>query len=228
MIISHKHKFIFIKTQKTAGTSIEIALSDLCGPFDIITPISEKDELKRLELTGMQAQNYKIPLKKYSIRDHFRLILKGKRLEYFNHMNAEAIKKFIGTEVWDSYFKFTFERNPYDKIVSLYYYSTLAEQLTLTEFIQQKMFVNLRGFDQYSIDGDLVVDKIYRFEDLEESLSMLSKELRLDEAIKIPKYRAKGGYRKMNQNYKEILSKEDKGVLDNYFFREIEIMNYKF
>ena len=37
MIISHEHKFIFLKTRKTAGTSIELALSDLCGARDIIT-----------------------------------------------------------------------------------------------------------------------------------------------------------------------------------------------
>jgi hypothetical protein len=38
MIISHKHKFIFFKTKKTAGTSIEIALSKYRGPDDVITP----------------------------------------------------------------------------------------------------------------------------------------------------------------------------------------------
>ena len=32
MIVSHEHKFIFLKTKKTAGTSIELALSELCGP----------------------------------------------------------------------------------------------------------------------------------------------------------------------------------------------------
>ena len=58
MIISHKHQFIFIKTKKTAGTSIEIALSQFCGEKDIITTISEEDEQIRQELNFSSAQNY--------------------------------------------------------------------------------------------------------------------------------------------------------------------------
>jgi hypothetical protein len=38
MILSHEHKFIFLRTKKTAGTSIELALFELCGPNDVITP----------------------------------------------------------------------------------------------------------------------------------------------------------------------------------------------
>ena len=41
MIISHEHKFIFLKTKKTAGTAIEAALSELCGPSCVITPYRE-------------------------------------------------------------------------------------------------------------------------------------------------------------------------------------------
>ena len=37
MIISHKHKFIFVKTRKTAGTSVQEALERICGPDDIVT-----------------------------------------------------------------------------------------------------------------------------------------------------------------------------------------------
>ena len=62
MIISHEHKFIFLKTKKTAGTAIEAALSELCGPRDVITPYREESEADR---KGLPPQNYRIdhPLK---------------------------------------------------------------------------------------------------------------------------------------------------------------------
>lgn len=41
MILCHKYKFIFLKTKKTASTSIELLLSKICGKNDIITPVSE-------------------------------------------------------------------------------------------------------------------------------------------------------------------------------------------
>jgi hypothetical protein len=58
MIISHEHKFIFLKTKKTAGTSIELAVSQLCGPDDVITPLAMADEV--LRLGGRRAQNWQL------------------------------------------------------------------------------------------------------------------------------------------------------------------------
>ena len=41
VLISHKYRFIFIKTRKTAGTSVEIALSRFAGERDVITSITD-------------------------------------------------------------------------------------------------------------------------------------------------------------------------------------------
>jgi len=57
MILSVRHKFVFIKGMKVAGTSVEMALAPLCGPQDVITPISPIDELERMKRGG-RAQNY--------------------------------------------------------------------------------------------------------------------------------------------------------------------------
>ena len=58
MILSHEHKFIFLGTKKTAGTSIELALSELCGPDDVITPLTREDEARRAGRRG--AQNWRL------------------------------------------------------------------------------------------------------------------------------------------------------------------------
>ena len=113
MIISHKHKSIFIKTQKTAGTSFEIAFSEFCGSRDVITPISPEDEAFRKRLGYRGAQNYFVPMGKYSAHDWKNLVLKGKRREFRNHMGALAIKSLIDSQLWNDYYKFCFERNPW-------------------------------------------------------------------------------------------------------------------
>lgn len=79
MIISHKYRYIFLKTNKTAGTSVEIALSRFCGPDDIITPITPEDEEIRRELGYPGPQNYLIPFSRYELKDWARLLIKRQR-----------------------------------------------------------------------------------------------------------------------------------------------------
>ena len=120
MILSHKHKFIFLKTNKTAGTSVEIALSRFCGPDDIIAPISPKDEQKRSGLGYRGAQNYRAPYSDYGLTDWARLLLRGRPLpRFYNHMSAAELLQYIDRRVWDDYFTFCIERNPWDRLISL-------------------------------------------------------------------------------------------------------------
>jgi len=94
MIVSHKYKFIFIKTRKTAGTSIEVDLNRMLGPEDIATPIFPV-------IQGHTPQNYEF--KKY-----FGVVNR----KFKNHMSASDVRKLLGDEIWKEYFVFCVEREP--------------------------------------------------------------------------------------------------------------------
>jgi hypothetical protein len=229
MIISHKHRFIFIKTLKTAGTSIEIALSKFCGPDDVITPFEHEDELKRKQLGYRGPQNYKIPFRQYSLRDMAKAIYHGKRLAFHRHDRASVIRQYIEPEIWDSYFKFAFERNPWDKVISWYYWFYKNKpRPPISEFIQSGLANTVSGFDLYTSDSlsEIIVDRVFKFEHLQESMNELSDILNLDETPQLP--RAKGTYRKDNRDYHKILSQQDRDKIANVFAREIAHFNYQY
>jgi hypothetical protein len=52
MLLSRAHRFIFVRGRKVAGTSLEMALSTICGPDDIIPPMIPIDERKRQAANG--------------------------------------------------------------------------------------------------------------------------------------------------------------------------------
>ncbi len=107
MIVSHRHRFIFIKTRKTASTSVEIALSRHCGPDDVVTPITPEDEVLRARLGGLGPQNHEPP--DFPVRAA-------------NHSGCRAVGAAVGCAVWNDYFTFAVERNPWDAVVSSYHY----------------------------------------------------------------------------------------------------------
>ena len=68
MIISHEYKFIFIKTVKTAGTSIYHYLAPLCGPDDILSPIEHRLPLSERQQIE-EAFSFEIDLLGYRFKD---------------------------------------------------------------------------------------------------------------------------------------------------------------
>lgn len=95
-IISFRHGLIFIKTVKTAGTSIEVDLSRFVEHEAIVTPILPP-------VIGHEARNFAGPA--------------GQPF-YFNHQSASAIRDRLGIERFSQMTVFCVEREPVEKCIS--------------------------------------------------------------------------------------------------------------
>ena len=228
MILSHEHKFIFLRTKKTAGTSIELALSELCGPDDVITPLTREDEARRAGRRG--AQNWRL----HSWWKSPRLLksawfkFSAKDYGFYNHMKAEEMRAHIDPAVWRSYFKFAFERNPWDRQVSLYYhrYREENDRPDFATFIHKDKKAHINNFGVYSIDGNLAVDFLGRFETLEKDLRFALEHVGLSTAEALPD--AKTRFRPGSVPYRDHYDEETRNIVADWYASEIKLLGYEF
>ena len=226
MIISHKHKYIFIKVSKAAGTSAEIALSKYCGPDDIITPVSAIDEEKRVEFGGVGPQNFE--LKKIG---RVRALLHGRRGSRFrNHVSASDVRSHVGEGIWKTYFKFCVERNPWDRVVSSYFWKMQRQDdpMPFADFIRSEMIYSLKrnGYENYTVGGDIIVDRVLKFEDLQTEMNDVAGELGICKSLPLPftKHRT----RPAGRDYRDYYDDDDAKCVANIFENEIEHFGYTF
>ena len=230
MILSHKYKFIFIKTNKTAGTSVEIALSKFLGDDDVITPIVEEDEQTRSGLGYRGPQNYLAAAREYNLRGMASLVFKGKKQpRFYNHIPAWKVKARVDEQVWNDYYKFCFERNPWDRVISHYYWLYKSEpRPAIPKYLQSSDVRKLkrRGIELYTIDGQVAVDKVCRFESLAEELDVIRRQLGIPEELELP--HAKSKFRKDKRSYRDILDDEGRATIAELFSDEIAICGYEY
>ncbi|MBV7340105.1 hypothetical protein KFU94_70245 [Chloroflexi bacterium TSY] len=203
-----------------------LALSEYCGSEDLITPISPEDEIKRQELGFRGSQNYRIPLNKYSKQDILNLLFRRKRIYFCSHAAATFIMKYINPDIWNNYYKFCFERNPWDKVISYYYwrYRSKTPRPSISEFIQSGEANTVRGFNLYTFSGEIVVDTVYKYEELHYAMDDIYQRIGLGTKPSLP--HAKGHYRKDRRSYRDVLDERDKEKIAQDFAREIAYFNY--
>lgn len=231
-IISHKYQFIFLKTDKTAGTSIEMGLEPICGKGDICAPITVKKTARPGE-ESHSPRNYEgffVPcFKKTDIRyGSFTKELKRvmRRQKYTGHMTAREVKSRLSRNVWDSYFKFTIVRNPWDYAVSKFFFAQRHknERIPFEEWIQIKVLSD--GMDFYTINGQIAVDHFLRYESLETDLKECMLKLGVSEVPQLP--RAKGGFRPKGTDYREVHTDFTRDYVSKVFKPMIDYFGYSY
>jgi len=226
-------------------------LAKYCGKEDIITPIKDPTTKEGI-LYNKRSKNYKgilsflyliknrviISYNKKNFKDYFKIIknflvnsnfvhiLKGFFCKFKSHMSAEKVKMKVGNTIWNEYFKFTFERNPWDKLVS--FYSHLKPGISFEAWIKT---VKLSPYKQpfnyplYSIEDSIALNFIGTYENLRKDLEYIFTKLTLP-IKELP--REKANYRKDKKSYRKYYNELTKKIVERNYSKEIKLFGYTF
>ncbi len=232
MLLSHKHKFIYVKTLKTASSSIEIALSKFLGEDDIIT--ASRPDLQRQRGEGRQAQNFRTDHEAVPKQPFIkRLLGRPERyhhpsIGYYEHMPAWRIKTYIGEDIWNSYYKFSFERNPWDRQVSYYNYKYRGRDnpISFEKSLKNKKKAFVYNYELYSIDGEIALDFVGKYENLAQDFQKVLNTIGLDKDVSLP-------FTNVTKNsstkpYRSFYTDESRRIIGEWYRPEIEKFNYEF
>ncbi|MEL7046586.1 MAG: sulfotransferase family 2 domain-containing protein [Pseudomonadota bacterium] len=229
MIISHRHRFIFVKTHKTAGSSLEVALALECGPDDVVSHMEDNIA------TGIP-RNYGPTSRLGSAYRRSRMLRKlvGRHSPllgayYYEHMPAWRIRELVGEDIWRDYFTFCFERNSWDKTVSYYLWKKHGQDRSMPEFadyIERKSHRLPVDSALYCDDGAVIVDRIFEFRELSSALAELRERLGLQLPEPLP--REKTGVATQRKPYADYYDEETRQRVAELYQREIELMGYAF
>jgi Sulfotransferase family len=217
MLISYSHRFIFFHIGKTGGMSMREVLQNLSQE-------PEKFKIPRPPklLNGQ-------PNKMYDVWQTLLL-----------HAKARDAQQELAAEVFDSFYKFAFVRNPWDWQVSIYHF--ILREPTSSTHNQVKALGSFSAFIQWVIDtpspypkgitkhqhemitdteGKLLVDFVGHYETLQDDFEFLRKKLGIE--AQLPHIN-----KSQHSNYQQYYTPHTRQLVADYFHTDIELFGYTF
>jgi len=175
MLVSYPHKFIYVKTRKTAGSAVELVFEPFVRSPGGPPPGSAAPEFETAEFVSSDG-----------IVGARGKAMKAKTV-YYDHMQAQNIRRKVGAGVWSRSFKFCTIRNPWDKTVSAFYFRRPATREKSAEkqidlfrrWLWNDDTRKNRDRDIYYIDGRPAMDDYIRYHRLEDDVARIADKLGL-------------------------------------------------
>lgn len=231
MIISHQHRYIFLKTRKVGGSSVEMHLRQHCGPDDIVTPLLEEEELQARAI-GARAASAILQRPRFPWEMHPKALeqLRRKRRwpvvhEWWEHESASSVRRKVGTRIWGEYFRFSIVRNPWDCTISRYFWIKSRRHPTIT----LDAAIDHAGSDNWrilSIRNQVAVHAVARFEHLLSDVADICARIGLPRPVTLP--RLKTGIRPPRVDYREFLTRAQADRIARLCKKEIDTFGYEF
>ena len=170
VLVSHIYDFVYQKTFKTAGTSVEMALEPLCAPVDHVVSEATPAIISDSGIVGAR-----------------RGPAKTDTTGWTPHLSAAATQAKLGSAAYAAATKIAVLRDPFDKAISWFYWmrprSPVDPDTIVTEFRAflaareaENWFGSPHDLDLHTthIGGVCVIDTWLRFETLRAGLDVLA------------------------------------------------------
>jgi hypothetical protein len=217
MVISYSHQFIFFHIAKVGGLSIRAALEDY---------VQEPDRFKIARPPKMIGDK---PNPLYAMW-----------ASALTHVKAREAQEKLPAEVYRTFYKFAFVRNPWDWQVSMYHF--LLQETTNARYALVK---SMRGFAEYlewitqtpnpypkgaakfqkdmvtDESGQIIVDFIGRYETLARDFQQVCQTLRIEAAL--PYLNQTSHY-----DYRSYYTETTKKLVAEHFREDITLFGYAF
>lgn len=157
-----------------------------------------------------------------------------------NHLTAKEVIARIGQNKWNSVYKFTFVRNPWDKAVSLYEYRRKKDRTKIaTRGILFSDWVKItygeeKDFSYYNVkafqpqvewlkdnQGNIAMDFVGKFESISEDFKQIAKAIGSDAELPHLNASKRVGYQSYYDN-------ETRDIIAHWFREDIELFGYEF
>ena len=140
------------------------------------------------------------------------------------------MKQRVPADVWNGYFKFCVERNPWDKLLSHYNMHAARESggLSLDQYLARGPIPDQR----FSIHGSFA-EQNHCLTELFAMKNLLAELGEVFEQLNIPFDRtlgaaAKSEYRADRRSYQEVFNDQQGQIVEQAFAKKIELHGYRF
>ncbi len=154
--------------------------------------------------------------------------------KWWNHMSAEQVRAELGDDLWSQYFKFCVVRNPFEQLVS-YFYFLRRESFTpqfderhKDEFARWLTTEKLPSNEpMYKIAGENCMDFLVRFENLQGDLQRVCSHIGVDwKPSELSTY--KSGFRPAEATAAKIYTEPARQFVERQYAQELRYLGYSF